>query len=90
MSILEDLYNVKLYPLEDIIPQNEKYRPLCEEISREQERLLEKLATEDKEILQNYNKLLHEYERMSEYANFSFGFRLGARLVFEIFAEKGQ
>ncbi|MBO5032989.1 MAG: hypothetical protein J6D08_14125 [Lachnospiraceae bacterium] len=89
MSILEDMYNGKIYPLEDIVPQDVQYRPVCKEMGKEQENLLEKLTAEGQEVWKKYSKLLYKYEQMNEYANFACGFRMGAILVFEIFAEEG-
>jgi len=46
-----------------------------------------KLADEDKERFQTWLEQIDTYESLSEYENFSYGFRLGAKLVLEVFAE---
>lgn len=89
MSVLEDLYNGKIYPLEEIIPQNEEFRFLERKIGSEREYFADGLSDEDKKRFEKMNEMIYKCELMSDYASFSYGFRLGAMLLFEIFAERG-
>jgi len=41
-----------------------------------------------RERFEKWDSLRYEYEEMTDYANFSYGFKLGAMLAFEIFAEQ--
>ena len=88
MNVIEDLYNGKVCPVEDIRPKNEKYRPLANEIGDEREYFASKLSEEDKERYEKWNGLVFKYEGMVEYANFEYGFRLGAMLTFATFSEE--
>lgn len=89
MSVLEDLYNGKIRPLEDIFPENAEFRYLEREIGSERKYFEEKLSDGDKERFEKMNEMIFKCELMSDYASFLYGFRLGAMLVFEIFAERG-
>lgn len=88
MSILKDFYDGNICPVEEIVPLDEKYRPLSKAIGKEREYFEEQLSEEDKERFREWNQQVNDYEQMNEYANFSYGFKLGAMLVFEIFMEK--
>ncbi len=85
MSILSDWYHGNTCLAEKIIPQNTKYRSLAKTVSKERQYFLTRLSIEDKERFEKWNDLLQEMEHMTEYENFSYGFRLGARLTVEIF-----
>ena len=79
MSILSNWYHGNTCLAEKIGPQNKKYRSLAETVSKERQYFLTRLSVE------KWNDLLCEMEHMTEYENFSYGFRLGARLTVEIF-----
>lgn len=85
MSIIKDFYGGKICPVESIFPQDTKYRPLSNEIGKERDYFASKLPPEDKERFQKWHNLLCECDEMTEYANFSYGFRMGAMLICEIF-----
>lgn len=88
MSILEGLYNGTICPIEHIIPQNPNYRSLTADIGKERDFFTTRLESDDRERFEEWNSLLYEYEQMSEYANFSYGFKLGFMLAFEIWTDK--
>lgn len=88
MNILKDFYNGNLHPIEKIIPLNTEYRSLFQNISNNQEYFKEQLSTKDKERFEKWNQQIRQYEEIVEYANFSYGFKLGVMLAFEIFSEK--
>ena len=91
MGIIEDLYNGKVCPTEDIIPQDIQYRPLANDIGNERKYFASRLSAEDRERFEKWNSLVFRYEEMVEYANFEYGFRLGAMLTLETFCgERGQ
>lgn len=91
MSVLKDLYNGKLCPINQMIPKNKGYHPLCREIDLEKAYFIERLSAEDQERFKKLEKLMDEYELMMEYTNFAHGFRLGLMLAFESFqGEEGK
>ena len=90
MGIIEELYNGKVCPVEDIIPQDAQYRPLSDDIGNERMYFASRLSAEDQERFEKWNSLVFRYEEIVEYANFEYGFRLGAMLTLETFCgERG-
>lgn len=87
MSILKDFYTGTLRPVEHILPSAKNYRPLVKEIESGRTYFAEQLVDEDKERFQTWLEQIDTYESLSEYENFSYGFRLGAKLALEVFAE---
>lgn len=87
VSILKNLYDGKLHPTEVIIPKNANYYSLAQEIGNEYKYFATKLFAEDKERFEKWGRLLYEYEEMVEYANFLYGFKLGTKMMVEVFAE---
>lgn len=86
MSILERLYMGNLCPIEEAIPPDADYRSLSNKIGDEREYFEGILSAEDKERFEKWNMMIFRYEDMTEFANFTQGFRLGAMLAFEIFS----
>lgn len=84
MSVLKDLYNGKIYPLEAIDPEDEEYGKTCEKIGEMREYFEKKLSPEDREKFEEWNRLIHNSAYMEDYANFAYGFRLGLALMFEV------
>lgn len=87
MSILRRLYMGNLCPIEEAIPPDTDYRSLSNKIGDEREYFAGILSAEDKERFEKWNKMIFRYEDMTEYANFTQGFRLGVMLMFEILSE---
>ena len=84
MSILDDLYSGRIYPLEKIIPKDPNYRSVSNEIGELRKFFREKTAPEDKEKFNRWNQLIHEAHYMECYENFAYGFRLGALLFTDV------
>ena len=60
MSILEELYNGRVYPFEDIVPQDKTYRTSNRKVCEIREYFSESLSPEDKEKFEEMNQLHHE------------------------------
>ena len=86
MSILKRLYMGNLCSIEEAIPPDADYRSLSNKIGEEREYFAEKMFAEDKERFEKWNKMIFRYEDMTEYANFTQGFKLGVMLALEIFS----
>ena len=89
MSIIEQLYNGEVSPVEDIIPSDPNYRKICWQIGEEREYFESILSEKDKERFNSWNTLIYEYEKMIELENFSNGFKLGMQLGCEVFGQEG-
>ena len=85
MSVLKRLYMGNLCPVEEAVPHDAEYRFLSNKIGEEREYFEGILSAEDKERFEKWNTMVFRYEDITEYANFSLGFRLGAMLTSEIF-----
>ena len=90
MSIIEELYNGTIAPVENMIPQNPRYRQICRQIGDDRQYFEKILSENDREKFQRWNHLIYEYEKMIEYTNFSIGFRLGMRMGCEVFGREGK
>lgn len=86
MSVLKRLYMGNLCPIEEAIPPDADYRSLSNKIGDKREYFAEILSEENKERFEEWNKMIFRYEDMTEYANFTQGFRLGVMLASEIFS----
>ena len=85
MSVLKEWYCGKKYPLEEIVSKNKDYKKIS--LKLEEELRYFKDIVEDTERFEQMEELLLRSQEMEEYANFSYGFRLGAMLMCEIFSD---
>lgn len=87
MSILKRWYRGDLYPGEEIVPLDAEYRAVGRKIGDEREYFKTNLSPEDAKRFEKWDGLLLESSSMNSYANFSYGFRLGATLMREVFLD---
>jgi hypothetical protein len=71
--ILEELYYGRIYPFEQIVPQDPGYRPLGQKKSDIQKMLEEKLPAEDVQALEELLDLGCDGGVMETYASFEYG-----------------
>ena len=90
MSIIEELYNGTLAPIENMIPQNPRYRQICRQIGDDRQYFEKILSEKDREKFQSWNSLIYEYEKMVEFTNFSNGFKLGMQMGCAVFGREGE
>ena len=90
MSIIEELYNGDLCPVENMIPQNPDYRQICRRIGDERVYFEKVLSDADRGRFKKWNELVFEYEKMVEFTNFSNGFTLGMQMGCEVFGREGE
>lgn len=84
MSILKDLYDGKIYPLDAIIPQDKEYQKTNEMIGEMRDYFEEKISSKDKEKFEQWTNLMRDSAYMEAYANFAYGFRLGMALWLDV------
>lgn len=85
MSILEQLYNGKIYPCESIFPQSRsEYCTVSEKVGNDYEYFMKTLPTEQAGRFKEMDKNRTKLSNMQAYANFEYGFKLGAMLIGEI------
>ena len=90
MSIIEELYNGTLAPVENMVPQDTSYRQICRQIGDDRQYFEKILSEKDSEKFKNWNGLIYEYEKMIEFTNFSNGFKLGMQMGCEVFGREGE
>ncbi len=84
MNLLKDLYSGKIYPFENIVPTDKEYRPTSEKAGELRDYFQEKSSPEDKGKFRQWEQYTHEVHCMECFANFSYGFRLGAVLLLDL------
>ncbi|MCQ5131087.1 hypothetical protein NE562_15585 [Butyricicoccus faecihominis] len=89
MCILKDLYRGLIYPSEQIVPKEKNYRKIGQQITEEYNHLTGRLSPADAKRFEKYQQLLGETADLDCYANFEYGFRLGALLMAAVFMESG-
>ena len=88
MSLIEQIYDGGFYPCETIVPKDPEYRSKCQAAYDEVEYISGLLDETGKAHLEKFLDLRCETDYMSEYANFAFGLRTGARLMLELFMDR--
>ncbi|MEE1239379.1 MAG: hypothetical protein UHO61_05595 [Acutalibacteraceae bacterium] len=87
MSILEELYNGNIAPIERSIKKGSEYYKLCKAAAEKKEKLFEELSCEKKAIYESIAESKLMIESISEEEIFIYGFRLGAQIMLEIINE---
>lgn len=83
-SILRQIFDGTLNPMEDVFPEGPSYEPLWSKIEEEQTYLAQKLSPEDNVHLEQFDMLLHKALGLDIYAGFACGVRFGAGLLREL------
>lgn len=88
MSIIEELYNGELCPAEHMASSAPDYRQICRQIGEDREYFESILSENDRERFEKWNALIIEYEKITEFENFSKGFKIGMKLGCEVFGRE--
>lgn len=89
-SVLQQLYDGELFPAEQYSPKIEEYQRLLQEHNRCYDDFFQKLAGLDPDLCETFVKLQDDSLNFVPYETsemFIQGFRLGARMMIEIFQE---
>ncbi len=87
-SLIDQLYSGEIYPAEKIVPADANFQKLSKQIADERAYLKKRLDEKDADQLENLNDMYMEICSMNCYAGFSYGFRLGAKLMEAILTEE--
>lgn len=88
MSLIEQIYDGGFYPCEAIEPKDPEYKSKCQAAYDEVEHIAGLLDESGKRHLEQFLDLRADTDYMSEFANFAFGLRTGARLMLELFMDR--
>ena len=83
MTLLEDLWYGNLNPHEAILTENGRYKHLLSLMGRNRDELSETLTDKQLETLEKYDEAMNEMHSLAEVEAFSYGFRIGVRLMIE-------
>jgi len=83
MTLLEDLWYGNLNPHEAILTENRQYKHLLSLMARNRDELSETLTDKQLETLEKYDEAMNEMHSLAEVEAFSYGFRIGVRLMIE-------
>ena len=83
MTLLEDLWYGNLNPHEAILTENRRYKHLLSLMGRNRDEHAETLTDKQPETLEKYDEAMNELHSLAEVEAFSYGFRLGVRLMIE-------
>ena len=83
MTLLEDLWYGNIDPHEAILAGSKRYKHLLSLMARNRDELNETLTEKQSETLEKYDEAVNEMHSLAEVEAFSYGFRLGVRLMIE-------
>ena len=81
MTELEDLWYGNVIPHEQFLDGNAEYRKLLSQTVKRRDDLETSLTEKQKELLTTYDAACAELNTLSDLSAFSFGFRLGVKLI---------
>ena len=84
MNILKEFWYSNLEPAEYDTSSSKEYKELLQLISRNEEKLLETMTEEQKELFFRYTDCVREFQTMAECLLFQNSFRLGGRMMLEV------
>ena len=84
MNILEGFWYGNLEPAEYDSCTGKEYKEILRLISRNEDKLLETMTDEQKELFSRYRDCVREHQTMAECLLFQNSFRLGGRMMLEV------
>lgn len=88
--LLQQLYDGEIYPAEDIVPKDPKYKQLCHDVRCITDKFEEKLTQAEKETFEQITTMEQQLTILYAFENFSYGFQLGVRLMADAFAADNE
>ena len=83
MTILENLWYGNIRPVEEFVDGNAEYKSLLRLVGNNREKLEATLSPEQAELFDKFYTAVNEMNSTAEVEAFSYGFRLGTRLMIE-------
>ena len=85
MKILDELWYGNIAPFEQYSRGDKRFAEMLKLVNQNREELVRSLTDNQKETLEKYEETMNEMYSVSERDAFSYGFRLGVRLMVESF-----
>ena len=89
-SILEDLFNGKIFPYDNLIPKDPGFPELAKNINNTENYLRSLLSDMDKATIEKLIIMRDDLSTMENLETFSRGFRLAFMLVVDVYHNKGD
>ena len=83
MTTLENLWYGNIRPVEEFLADNKEYKELLRIVAKNRGKLEVTLSPEQAELFEKFYTAVNEMNSTAEVQAFSYGFRLGARLMTE-------
>ena len=87
MKITDELWYGNVSPFEQCTRGDKRLKELLKLVARNREELEETLTEKQKETLEKFEDCMNEMHSITERDAFSYGFRLGVRLMVEAFLQ---
>ncbi len=87
MGVIQDLWYGNIIPHEEGLFTKPEFKELIGYESRNHEKLEETLTDEQKELLEKMMDNRNDFDGLAEAEVFEYGFKLGAKFMFEILKE---
>lgn len=84
-KILSELYHGNINPVAKLVVQGSAYQKAMHQISSLEEKLMAQLDEEQQKLLQDFISAQGQLKYISGEERFTDGFRMGARMMLEIF-----
>lgn len=85
-DLIKKIYYGNLYPCEKCGINNRSIKKLAQEIAKKREAIINQLNDKQREELEEYDNLLACLSSEYHEAHFVEGFKIGARLIIELFS----
>ena len=89
-SILEEFFYGNISPDAQFFKKDSEYAEVMRVISRNEEKLLEKLNAEEREILEKYIDAQMELNQLTTIKSHIYGYKLGVLMTAEAFLTSGD
>ena len=89
-SILEQLFDGEIYPAENIRPESQEYKDLSKKIDEEKDYFKNTLPEADHKRFDVFCDMFYSMHSVYAYADFSYGYKLGAQLAYAAFEDKKE
>ena len=89
-SILKDLFNGKIYPYENLVPQEPEYPALKQKTKEENTYFYSVISDDDRKRFEDLENMKTTLSDMESVEAFSRGFRLAVRLITDVYYHNGD
>ena len=87
MNIIKELWHGNIIPQEDDRTNSKEMKELLGYMARHREDLEKTFTDEQKELFEKFHDCWSEYMSLAEAAIFEYAFKLGSRMVTEVFCD---